>query len=314
MTPASSRRVLVTGASGFIGWHCLGPLRERGFEVHAVARAAAPPDAADAQVTWHVADLLEEGTGAAIIDGVRPSHLLHLAWYVTPGKVIASPLNYRWVARSVELLEAFVAAEGQRAVLSGSAYEYDWRDGTCIEDTTPIGPDTVYGASKAALFLLATSIARESAIPLAWVRPFFLYGPREHPDRLVASVARALLRGEPAATSHGRQRRDYLHVQDVADAIVATLDSPLVGAVNVGSGEAVELRHIVTRIGQIVGRPDLLRIGEIPARPNDVPLVVADARRLMTELSWRPRYDLATGLEATVEWWRHRVSAEVATS
>lgn len=312
MTGGSSPRVLVTGATGFIGWHCLRPLLERGYEVHAVAHEAQTD--ASASVTWHTADLLRAGTGTSVVEVVRPTHLLHLAWYVTPGKVIGSPVNYKWVSASVELLQAFVAAGGQRAVLSGSAYEYDWRDGTCIEDATPLIPTTVYGSSKAALFLLATSIARESDLSLAWVRPFFLYGPREHPDRLVASVARALLRGEPAATSHGRQRRDYLHVQDVADAIVATLDSALVGPVNVGSGEAVELRDIVERIGEIVGRPELLRIGELAARPNDVPLVVADARRLTTELSWRPRFDLATGLESTVDWWRSRVSSEVATS
>jgi len=307
----AGRRVLVTGASGFIGWHCLRPLRERGFEVHALSHAS--PVEAVAGVTWHAADLLEPGAAAAVVERLRPSHLVHLAWYVTPGKVIGSPVNYEWVPASVDLLRAFVDVGGERAVLSGSAYEYDWRDGICVEDTTALVPDTVYGACKAALFLLASSIARESHLSLAWVRPFFLYGPREHPDRLVASVALALLRGEPAATSHGRQRRDYLHVQDVADAVISTLDSDLVGPVNIGGGEAVEIRDIVSRIGGLVGRPDLLRIGEIPARQNDVPLVVADASRLMTELGWRPQFDLATGLESTVAWWRARTSAEVAS-
>jgi nucleoside-diphosphate-sugar epimerase len=310
VTEPTGARVLVTGASGFIGWHCLMPLRERGFEVHAVARTL--PADAQPDVTWHRADLLEAGVAADIVERVRPTHLLHLAWFVTPGKVIASPLNYGWVAVSVDLLEAFVAAGGARAVMSGSAYEYDWAEGTCVEGTTPLVPDTVYGSCKAALYLLATSIARESDLSLAWVRPFFLYGPREHPDRLVASVARALLDGEPASTSHGRQRRDYLHVQDVADATVAVLDSTLVGPVNIGSGRAVELREIVTRIGALVGRPDLLRVGAIPARPNDVPLVVADTRRLSTELGWRPRFDLAAGLEATVAWWQARHATEAA--
>ena len=147
-------------------------------------------------------------------------------------------------------------------------------------------------------------------MPLAWVRPFFLYGPREHPERLVASVARALLRGELAATSHGRQLRDYLHVQDVADAVVATLDSDLEGALNIGSGEAVALRDIVTRLGETVGRPELLRIGEVAARSNDVPLVVADNGRLLQELGWRPALDLASGLAQTINWWRATLGDE----
>lgn len=304
----SERRVLVTGASGFIGWHCLKPLRARGYDIHAVSHAAQPEPVEG--VIWHAADLLAPEIGEALVARVRPTHLLHLAWYVTPGKVISSAANYDWVGRSRELLQAFVELGGRRAVLSGSAYEYDWSEGTCSEESTPLRPTTVYGSCKAALFLLASSIAREAGVPLAWVRPFFLYGPREHPNRLVASVARALLRGEPAATSHGRQLRDYLHVQDVADAAVATLDSDLEGALNIGSGEAVALSDIVTRLGEIVGRPELLRIGEIAARPNDVPLVVADGARLMQELGWRPRYDLASGLAQTIDWWRGRLRDE----
>lgn len=303
----SDRRVLVTGASGFIGWHCLEPLRARGYEVHAVSRAA-QSEHVDG-VLWHATDLLAAGTGDALVTRVRPTHLLHLAWYVTPGTVTSSAVNYDWVARSQQLLKAFVESGGKRAVVSGSAYEYDWSDGTCSEDT-PLRPTTVYGSCKAALFLLATSMAREAGVPLAWVRPFFLYGPREHPQRLVASVARALLKGEPAATSHGRQLRDYVHVQDLASAVVAALDSDLEGALNIGSGEAVALRDIVTRIGDIVGRPELLRIGEIAARPNDVPLVVADVTRLIHELGWRPRHDLASGLAQTIDWWRGRLRTE----
>jgi nucleoside-diphosphate-sugar epimerase len=131
-----------------------------------------------------------------------------------------------------------------------------------------------------------------------------MYGPREHPNRLVAAVARAMLTGEPARTSHGRQIRDYLHVQDVADAIVAVLDGDLTGPVNIGSGVPVTLREIVVRLGSITGRPELLELDAIPARANDAALVVADPKRLAEEVGWRPRFDLQAGLEHTVDWWR----------
>jgi nucleoside-diphosphate-sugar epimerase len=302
----TDRRALVTGASGFIGWHTLQPLLEHGFEVHGVSHAARP-EPLDG-VTWHVADLLDPPVAERLVGEVRPSHLVHLAWYVTPGKVIASPINYEWVGAGIRLLQSFAASGGRRMVVSGSGYEYQWSDEPCSEENTPLRPDTVYGACKAALSLMATSIAREAGISLAWARPFFLYGPREHRDRLVASVTLALLQGEAARTSHGRQERDYLHVQDVADAMVTILDSDVAGPVNIGSGHAVALRDIVTRIGDIVGRPDLLRIGAIEARANDIPLVVADARRLRGQVGWRPRFDLDAGLAQTVEWWRARLA------
>ena len=304
------RRVLVTGGSGFIGSHCLAPLVARGYEVHAVSGGGRRPPEAD--VTWHVVDLLASGSATALVDEVRPSHLLHLAWFVVPGEVISAPANYDWVVRSVDLLRAFAARGGTRADVSGSAYEYDWRYGYCNEARTPLVPTTVYGSCKLALWTLADSITREAGVSLAWPRPFFMYGPREHPNRLVAAVARAMLRGEPARTSHGRQIRDYLHVQDVADGMVAILDGGVTGPVNVGGGEAVTIREIVTRIGQIAGRPDLLELGALPARANDAPLVVADPTRLIEEVGWRPAYDLQAGLEETVAWWREELAREGA--
>jgi nucleoside-diphosphate-sugar epimerase len=121
-------------------------------------------------------------------------------------------------------------------------------------------------------------------------------------------VVRALLRGDPAPCSHGRQIRDYMHVQDVADGLAAVLDSDVQGAVNVSSGQAAPIRDIVLTAARLLGRTDLVRLGAIPARANDVPLVVGANTRL-TGLGWEPRYDLECGLLDTIDWWR-RAEAE----
>jgi nucleoside-diphosphate-sugar epimerase len=303
------KRVLVTGASGFIGSHCLQPLRERGFDVHAVARAR--PADAGGLVTWHAADLLDRASTAALVDAVRPSHLLHLAWYVVPGQLIAAPQNFDWVAASVELVRRFAEAGGRRLAVCGSAYEYDWRYGYCTEGLTPCTPDTVYGACKLALSEMVRSLAAAQGLSAAWPRVFFLYGPREHPQRLVSSVIRSLLRGEPARCSHGRQVRDYLHVQDVADGLATVLDSEAEGAINVSSGAATTLREIVRTAARLVGRPELLQLGALPPRANDAPLVVGSPERAQA-LGWAPRHDLESGLRLTVEWWQAQVASEVA--
>jgi nucleoside-diphosphate-sugar epimerase len=141
---------------------------------------------------------------------------------------------------------------------------------------------------------------------------YFLYGPRENPQRLVASVARALLCDQPAPCSHGRQIRDYLHVQDVADGLVAALASDLRGAVNICSGEATTLRDIVTTIGRITGRESLVQLGAIPARANDAPLVVGSNARAAA-LGWSPTYDLESGLRHTVTWWSEQVRSGAAS-
>lgn len=297
------KRVMLTGAGGFIGSHCIQPLLDRGYEVHAVERLPRQGDPCGA--SWHAVDLLDRQAVSAAVEAVRPTHLLHLAWYVVPGKFVTSPENFEWVAASQHLVRAFAEAGGSRAAVCGSGYEYDWRYGYCTEELTPCLPDTVYGAAKLALHHMVRSYAETRRLSWAWPRVFFLYGPGEHPQRLVSSVIRAVLRGEPAPCSHGRQIRDYMHLQDVADGIVAALDGDVQGAVNVCSGEAVTIRDIVLTIGRLTERPDLIRLGALPARPNDVPLVVGANARL-TGLGWAARHDLESGLQETIAWWRRQ--------
>jgi len=293
-------RVLVTGATGFVGRHTLAPLAERGFEVHAVARRPGTGPLA----TWHELDLLRDDPGP-LLARLRPTHLLHLAWNVEPPGYWHSAENLRWLEASLRLLRAFARADGRRAVAAGTCAEYDWSAALCDEAETPLAPGTLYGTAKDALRRVASAYAREAGLSLAWGRIFFCYGPDEHPSRLVASVARALARGEEAPCTEGRQVRDFLHVADVAEAFVALVASDLGGAVNVGSGDGVPVREVVERLAAAAGRPDLLRVGALPSRPDEAPVVVAGVRRL-AELGWAPRIDLDAGLADTLAWWRRR--------
>ena len=301
---ATHKVVLLTGATGFIGRHAVEPLRARGYEIHAVSTRGAPADMPGVQ--FHQGNLLEPGTARRVLAAVKPSHLLHLAWYVVPGKLITSPENYEWVRASMELVQEFAAAGGKRVTSCGSGYEYDWRYGFCNEQLTAQVPNTVYGACKQALNLMTENFAATANLSSAWGRVFFLYGPHEHPQRLVSSIILSMLRGEPAKSSHGRQIRDYMHVQDVADGLVAVLDSELRGTVNVSSGRATQIRDIVLTLGSLLGRPELVQLGALPARANDAPMVVGDNAKIMAELGWQPKFELDSGLAHTIDWWKAR--------
>jgi UDP-glucose 4-epimerase len=115
-----------------------------------------------------------------------------------------------------------------------------------------------------------------------------------------------LLRGEQAACTEGEQIRDFMHVEDVGDAFAALLDSEVQGAVNIASGSGTRVRELVELIGRIIGRPDLLRFGAIPAPPDDPPVLVADVTRLRREVPWAPRLSLEQGVTRTVEWWERQ--------
>ena len=295
--------VLVTGAGGFVGRQALDLLAARGAEVHAVTHGTPPVD--DARATWHRADLLDAVASGALVRDVGATHLLHLAWYSEPGRFWAARENLQWVEATLALLRAFADGGGQRAVLAGTCAEYDLSYGVCSEDETPTHPTTLYGTCKYATGLVASSASDALGIEIARGRIFYLYGPFEHPDRLVASVISALLDGRRAECTAGTQVRDFLHVRDVAGALVHLVDAPVRGAVNIASGEAVEVRDIVARIAALVGREDLVALGARPTPPDDPPKVVGDTR-LLRASGFEPLFSLADGLADTVEWWKAR--------
>lgn len=314
-------RVLLTGASGFIGRQVLPALAENGHEVHAVTRRAATHSPLPG-VSWHEVDLLDAQGASSLVAGVRPELLLHLAWYAEHGRFWSSPENVRWVEASLALLRAFTAAGGRRAVIAGTCAEYDWAalGGTagvgsagaalrsCHESNTPVAAHTLYGASKHALHVVAESYARESGIELAWGRLFYLYGPYEQPGRLVPSVVRSLLSGALTPTSDGSQVRDFMHVEDAAAAFAALLDGDVCGSVNVATGRPVTVRAVIERIATLAGHPELVQWGALARSSADPPVLVADVARLRDEVRFTPTVDLEAGLASTVAWWRERLN------
>ncbi len=296
------KRVLVTGATGFIGRHCLAPLVARSYEVHAASTRHVASGYCGA--TWHQVNLLDPLQSEALVELVRPTHLLHLAWDLSQDDFYNSLENYHWVQAGFRLVESFQRYGGERCLAAGTCYEYEQRCGLCSENRTPTRPNTVYGHSKVALLQVLTNFSRAVQLSFAWPRLFFLYGPGENSRRLVSSVITALLDGRVAQCSHGRQLRDYMFVEDVADGLVALLESDFKGPINLGCGIPVALRDIVQDLGDKLERSHLIQFGGLPARSGDVPLVIADTKRQFAVLNWKPETSLDTGLTKTIAWWQ----------
>ena len=286
--------MLVTGASGFIGRQTIAPLLRRGFEVHSIGRRAVPG------TTHHAADLLDPPATREIVAGLGASHLLHLAWYVEPGAYWRSPHNLDWVAASLGLARAFVEAGGRRIVAAGTCAEYAWGDPVLDEAATPCTPGTLYGACKDALRRVLTPFGDAAGVSIAWGRIFFLYGPGEAPGRLVSDAIRLLSNGGPFETSHGRQRRDFMHVADVAAAFAALLDSDVRGAVNIASGNAPPVRTVLEEVARHTGGLDRIDFGARILSSSEPEIIKAAVDRLRHEVGYIPTYDLATGIADAV--------------
>ncbi len=293
-------RIVVTGATGFIGTRVVSPLREHGFEVHAVGRHRP----ADPDVVFHRADLFDPAEAEAALRAAAATHLLHLAWYAEPGAYWRSAKNLDWVAASLRLIQSFVAAGGRRVVLAGTCAEYQWGPPRFDEWTAPIVPATLYGTAKDALRRLAMAYGETAPLSVAWARVFFLYGPGEPGGRLVSGAIASLLDGKPFPTSHGQQRRDYLHVDDVAGAFAALAASEVTGPVNLASGTAVPVRSILERVGAELGRAELIRYGALPLSATEPATLEGDNKRLAGEVGFFPRYELDAGIRSTLELWR----------
>jgi nucleoside-diphosphate-sugar epimerase len=315
----ASKRVLVTGAGGFIGRWSVAPLLAKGYEVHAVLSAVSARNIAELQgATVQVADLLKESEVDAVIKRVAPSHLLHFAWIATPGVYWQSADNFRWLAASQHLLRRLREHGGVRAVMAGSCVEYDWsKGGVCEERSSPLADAATrlspYAASKIALQKTVAEFAEEEHLSAAWGRIFFQYGPYEHPDRLVASVIRHLLMNQEAQCTHGRQIRSFLHVADVGAAFASLLDSEIQGPVNIGSDERIAVADLIGCIARQIGRPDLIRLGARSAPAEDPPLLVPDIHRLRDEVKWQPRFTLSKGVTDTIAWWRGHLASPSRT-
>ena len=315
MTP--EKRVLVSGAGGFIGRWSVPALLRSGYDVHAVLSgrtgAGAPAQLRGART--HVADMLDGATIDELLSEVKPSHLLHFAWIATPGVYWDSADNFRWLAASENLLRSFHRHGGRRAMMAGSCAEYDWsRVGVCDERDSPLANESAaalspYAECKIALQRALAEFGRQEHLSTAWGRVFFQFSPHEHPERLVPSVICNLLLNREAPCSHGNQIRSFLHVADVGEAFAAVLDSQLEGPVNIGSDERITLADLLDRIGRQIGRPELLRLGGRPAAPREPTILVPEIHRLRDDVGWRPRFTLNQGLSDTIAWWRERSAA-----
>lgn len=294
---SSAGRVLVTGATGFLGRPAVAALRAGGWTVEAIARRV--PSQAEAGVRWHQLDLLTDDV-RDVVERAGATHLLHLAWCASPGKFWTDPDNLAWVASTAQLVRAFADAGGRRVVVAGSCAEYDWSYGWCQEDRTPLRPATLYGAAKAAAGTVVTAWGEQAGVSTAWARLFHLYGPGEPGGKLVSSLLDGLRSGREVHLSSGSQVRDFLHSHDAAAALVHLLGTELHGPVNVASGQGVAVRDVARTLAAAAGAEHLIRLGSRPLGAAEPPLLTADVRRLAAT-GWVPSIGLERGLASLID-------------
>lgn len=290
-------RVLLTGASGFLGRPALEALIGRGHEVLALSRKPAPPRL-PAEVRWHRSDLNEPDSYRTAVSDFAPDSALHLAWEGIPD--FGLPTCLRNLANGAVLGEILFQAGCRHLAVSGSCWEYGKVSGRIAEDCRPVTPG-IFAASKTSQRTLLEVLATAAGATLAWGRVFYPYGPRQKASSLAPTLCRAVIGGENPVLKTPAVVNDFLYVDDTAEALVLLAETPVGGVFNVGSGVGTPVGALADMLLRLAGRPEAF--GPAAAADGSHAGFFADIAALEA-LGWRPRTGLEEGLRRTLEAFR----------
>jgi UDP-glucose 4-epimerase len=295
-------KALVTGASGFIGSHLCERLLDARAEVHGVSRSEQTSTVA----RWWATDVCDTERTLALIREVRPDLIFHLASHVSGSRGLDAvlPTLHSNLLSSVNILLAAAKVGCNRVVLAGSLEEPGDEDHQLV----PVSP---YAAAKFAAGAYGRMFHSLHDVPVVMLRIFMVYGPGQQDEtKLVPYVITSLLRGESPGLSSGTRPVDWVYVDDVVEAFIAsvTTDAVLGETLDVGSGVLTPIRTVVEEIIHVM-RPSVEpRFGALPDRSNER-IRVADVQRTQALMGWAPRTPLKQGLAATVDWYAAREDA-----
>jgi nucleoside-diphosphate-sugar epimerase len=271
-----SRRVFITGATGFVGRQVLRSLLEQDVTIVCAvregseARLAASPKIERCVMT---ADLFAEDQVWWERELQGMDVVVHLAWYAEPGKYQFSTKNLDCLIGTLCTGRAAAASGVKRFVGVGTCFEYLPSEKPLSTDAQ-LAPSSPYAACKAAAFFALSQTLPQSGVDFAWCRLFYLYGEGEDSRRLVPTLRQALSKGRAADLTSGNQVRDFLDVREAGRLIAEIALSDKSGAVNVCSGRAETVRQLAESIADEYGRRDLLNFGARKDNPIDPPHVV----------------------------------------
>lgn len=300
------KKLLITGANGFIGRACIKKLANSEIEIHGLTRSKSANLLP--LVKWHECNFLDQEKTRAVIKDIRPSHMLHLAWCTKNGVYWQDRENMNWVSASLHAIKAFGESGGEHLSVAGTCAEYKWGgDHRLLEADSEILPETLYGVSKNALHNIVNSYAKNEGMTYTWGRIFSLYGNYEAEERLIPSLIITLLKGKNFICKNPNVMRDYLHVDDVANGFKFLLMQKESGVCNIGSGKPTKISDLVNKIASHLDSKNLIKFDDSEQElSNNSKYIVANNSKLL-RMGWQQSLEIEDALPALVEFYKGRM-------
>lgn len=291
------KKLLVTGASGFVGIHLFPFLKEKGYEIfpcYNSNKSNFPKDTNPVKV-----NLLDQEERRRLLMDIKPTHLIHLAWYVNPLDYLHSIENIDWLAASIDLYKEFFKNGGKKCISVGSCAEYNWDEPLLEENETSLKSDTLYAFAKNTTHSCLEKLSYLGNFEMVWARIFWLYGPGESSKRFIPSLISTLLGGNKFICRDPYKEIDILYVKDVAYAISCALDNNLTGSLNIASGISVSIESIVREVATILDCHHLIKFDYTDKKYEKTK---ASTDKLLKVPGFYFHYDRYKGLKEYIEY------------
>lgn len=302
------KRVIITGGTGFVGANLARRLLQEGHEVHLLVRQGFAPwriEAIRADVRLHEVDLGNRESLLPVIDEIRPDWVFHLATHgAYSSQNDLSQIVRTNILGTVNLVEACLKSGFEAFVNTGSSSEYGFKDHAPSEKEW-LEPNSYYAVGKASATLFCRHTAQSRGVLLPTLRLYSVYGPYEEPARLMPALIVRGLRGELPPLVNPDVARDYVYVDDICEAylLAATRTGQEPGAVyNLGTGVQTSLGEVVSTARRLMNITAEPQWGAMPNRQWDTSVWVADHRKALNELGWRPEFTFERGLGRMHGW------------
>jgi len=311
-------RVLLTGSTGFVGANILRRLVTLGdYEIHITTRKNSnlwriKDIIEDPHVINHVVDLRDYEQLDSVVHQVEPDYILHLATYgAYPTKQIDTETIIQTnFTGTRNLIDTSLDIEYRCFINTGSSSEYGFKKKPMAE-TDVLEPVNMYGVAKAASCLYSQAISKINNKNIINLRLFSVYGYYEEPIRLIPTVARHIIEGSSLDLTEGKQKRDFIFIDDVIDAYLRIMNNNknLGGEIlNIGTGIQTSVRDVVKLMVELSNSKIKLNFGKKPTRDIETFYWVADINKMKKMLRWEPKYSLEEGLKKTLEWFNENIS------